>query len=458
MTNKYAGQQVLVMGYALTGKSVVNYLRKQNAKITLNDRGDLSKDPSVNLLLKSGIRVVDGGHPLQLLEEIDWIVKNPGIPYNLEIIQEAIRRNIPIYTDVELAYRESLAPIIGITGSNGKTTTTCLTHHLLQDAWKGKVELAGNVGVAAIEVAQKVSEDDLIVMELSSFQLMGIETFHPQIAVFTNIYSAHLDYHGTREEYIAAKLNLVKQMTKEDYLVYNADQVELETWLEDCSAIKVPFSRQKIVTSGAYIKGQSFYYQDQEVAPIQTFKLPGEHNLENALAALAVAKIKGVSNETIRERLSSFKGIRHRIQPLGTINGIAFYNDSKATNTVATITALKSFAQEIVYIGGGLDRGNDFADLIPYLKNIKAAFLYGESKEKMQIDFTTAGVENIFLLKNLDQASQEAINYAREGQVVLFSPACASWDQFDNFEIRGDRFIDQVESFRRRVEEGEFNE
>ncbi|MCR8969159.1 UDP-N-acetylmuramoyl-L-alanine--D-glutamate ligase [Facklamia sp. 7083-14-GEN3] len=451
MTNKYAGQHILVMGYALTGKSIVNYLQKESAKITLNDRGDLSQDPSVNLLLKSGVRVVDKGHPLEILEGIDFIVKTPGIPYSLEIIQEALHRGIPIYTDVELAYRESLAPIIGITGSNGKTTTTCLAHHLLEGSWKGKVELAGNVGVPSIEVAQEVNEADLIVMELSSFQLMGTQSFHPQIAVFTNIYSAHLDYHGTRQDYIAAKLKLIQQMTEKDYLIYNADQTELEEWLKDSPAIKVPFSRQKQVNSGAYIKDHSFYFQGQEVALIDQFNLPGKHNLENALAAIAIAKIQGVKNAAIQEKLASFAGIRHRIQPLGTIKGIKFYNDSKATNTVATITALKSFDQDIIYIGGGLDRGNDFQDLIPYLNKVKAAFLYGESKEKMERDFRKAKVKTIKLFENLDQASQAAISFAQEGQIVLFSPACASWDQFKNYEIRGDRFIEQVESFRREA-------
>ncbi|MGF3073133.1 UDP-N-acetylmuramoyl-L-alanine--D-glutamate ligase [Facklamia sp. P12934] len=448
MTNKYAGQHILVMGYALTGKSVVNYLQKENAKITLNDRGDLSQDPSVNLLLKSGVRVVDKGHPLEILEGIDFIVKTPGIPYSLELIQEAEHRGIPIYTDVELAYRESLAPIIGITGSNGKTTTTRLAHHLLEGSWKGKVELAGNVGVPSIEVAQEVNETDLIVMELSSFQLMGIHSFHPHIAVFTNIHSAHLDYHGTRQAYIAAKLKLIQQMTERDYLIYNADQAELEEWLKHSPAIKVPFSRHKQVKAGAYIKNHSFYFRGQEVALIEQFNLPGQHNLENALAAIAIAKIQGVDNTAIQEKLANFTGIRHRIQALGTIKGIEFYNDSKATNTAATITALKSFDQDIIYIGGGLDRGNDFQDLIPYLNKVKAAFLYGESREKMAKDFRQAKIETINLFENLDQASQAAFAYAKEGQIVLFSPACASWDQFKNYEIRGDRFIEQVESFK----------
>ena len=448
MKNQFTGQRILVMGYGISGKSVVNYLLSKQANVILNDRGDLSQDPSVHLLIKAGVKVVDGGHPLSLLEEVDLIVKSPVIPYQIDFMQAALAKKIPIITDVELAYLESSAPIIGITGSNGKTTTSSLIQTILDAHHNGQVKMAGNIGIPALDVAQSVTENDLIVMELSSFQLMGIQKFRPKIAVFTNIYEAHLDYHGNRQAYIEAKLNLIKNLTDQDYLVYNADQAEFEEWFGACPAIKVPFSRKAVIKKGLYLEDQHFYYQGHPICPISLLKLPGDHNIENALAALAVAKINGVLDQSCAKALANFSGIPHRIQPLGEFNGVTYYNDSKATNTVATITALKSFDQEVIYLGGGLDRGNDFKDLIPYLNKVKAAFLFGQSKDKMEIDFKTAGVPKIELYDTLDQAAEAAFDLAKEGQVVLFSPACASWDQYVSYEVRGQHFIDLLSAYR----------
>ncbi|WP_235991430.1 UDP-N-acetylmuramoyl-L-alanine--D-glutamate ligase [Facklamia lactis] len=452
MTNRYQNQNVLVLGYALTGKSVVDYLLRENANITLNDRGDLSQDPSVDLLLKAGVKVVDGGHPIELLEGIDMVVKSPVIPYSIEIIQEAIHQKIPVYTDVELAYLHSQAPIIGITGSNGKTTTTSLIQEILNKGIEGQAFLAGNIGIPSLEVAQMASENDRIVMELSSFQLMGIENFRPKIAVFTNIYSAHLDFHGSREEYVRAKLQLIKNLTAEDYLVYNADQEELVELLADSPAIKCPFSRKEYLEKGACLANQGLYYDGERILEQSSIAMPGDHNIENVLAAMAVAKIEGVANDDIEQVVSQYHGMPHRIQYFATYQGVKYYNDSKATNTTATITALKSFEQDLIYIGGGLDRGNDFKDLIPYLKTVKAAYLYGESKEKMAHDFQAAGVPRIETVENLAEASRRAIEMSQPGQVVLFSPACASWDQYQNYEVRGQEFMDQVHDYCRGLE------
>lgn len=451
MTNRYQDQNILVLGYALTGKSVVDYLLRENANITLNDRGDLSKDPSVDLLLKAGVKVVDGGHPIELLEGIDMIVKSPVIPYSIEIIQEAINQQIPVYTDVELAYLHSQAPIIGITGSNGKTTTTSLIQEILNKGIEGQAFLAGNIGIPSLEVVQMASEKDRIVMELSSFQLMGIEKFRPKIAVFTNIYSAHLDFHGSREEYVRAKLQLIKNLTPDDYLVYNADQEELVELLSASPAIKCPFSRKVSLEKGACLANQGLYYDGERILEQSSIVLPGDHNIENVLAAIAVAKIEGVANQDIESVVSQYHGMPHRIQYFATYQGVKYYNDSKATNTTATITALKSFKEDLIYIGGGLDRGNDFKDLIPYLKQVKAAYLYGESKEKMALDFQAAGVPHIEKVENLSEASRRAIEVSQAGQIVLFSPACASWDQYQNYEIRGQEFMDHVHDHYRRL-------
>lgn len=443
--------KVLIIGYAMTGKSVAEFLLEQGASITINDRGDLSQDPSVNLLLSQGAKVVTGGHPVELLEEsFDYIVKNPGIPYSIPIIKRAIELKLPIYTDVELASWISEAALIGVTGSNGKTTTTSLIHQFLSYRKEGQAYLAGNIGVPSLEVAKLAKAEDDMIIELSSFQLMGTEKLCPNIAVICNVYEAHLDYHGTRDAYIKAKLNLVSNVSANESVVYNYDQHELRDWLEDNIAQKVPFSVNAVDdfvrTEGAYLEDETLCFKGEAVASLTDIQIPGSHNVENVLAALAVAKLKGISNSNIQEALHRFNGVAHRIQPIGQFKERHFYNDSKATNMTATITALKSFNTPIVYIGGGLDRGNEFDELIPYLSHVKAAFLYGETKEKMAKAFLEAETAQIDIKENLTEATEAAYKAAKKGDTVLLSPSCASWDQFKTYEVRGQLFVDVIQN------------
>lgn len=446
----FSNQTILVLGYAMTGKSVAEFLLNQQANIIINDRGDLSQDPSVALLIDKGVRVVDGGHPLELLDEsIDMIIKNPGIPYSIPFLQAALERNIPIYTDVEIASYFCEAPIIGITGSNGKTTTTSLVQQLLANRTEGEARLAGNIGVPTLEVVAMANKEDDVIMELSSFQLAGTEKFHPSIAVITNIFEAHLDYHKTREHYAESKLKLLANQTSKDYVVYRYDQGELHNWVQDFDGILVPFAlelnNEFVQENGAYVENGVIKFKGESILDLEAIQIPGEHNIENVLAAVAVAKLKGISNSDIEKTIRAFQGMRHRIQPVLQSAGRKFFNDSKATNTVATITALKSFDQPIRYIGGGLDRGNEFDDLLPYIEQVSAAYLYGETKEKLAKVFNHTAKTKVFEFNNLMEASTKAYRDAIEGDVVLFSPACASWDQFKNFEIRGDLFIETIE-------------
>lgn len=448
---KFDRHNVLIIGFAMTGKSVAEFLLEQGASITINDRGDLSQDPSVNLLLSKGAKLVTGGHPLELLDEaFDYIVKNPGIPYSIPIIKKAMELNIPIYTDVELASWVSEAAMIGVTGSNGKTTTTSLIHQFLTYRSTGQAYLAGNIGVPSLEVAKKAQVEDDMIIELSSFQLMGVEKLRPEIAVICNIYEAHLDYHGSRDAYVEAKLNLVANLTGAETAVYNYDQAELREWLADNSAQKVPFSVQSVDDyvrkHGAFLEDETLFFKGESVASVKDIQIPGTHNIENVLAAMAVAKLKGISNSDIQKGLHEFNGVAHRIQPIAQFKGRHFYNDSKATNMTATITALKSFETPIVYIGGGLDRGNEFDDLKPYLGHVKAAFLYGETKEKMAKAFSEAEISQIVLKDNLTEATKAAYDIAQKGDTILLSPSCASWDQFKTFEIRGQLFVDVIQN------------
>ena len=333
--NDYLHKKILVLGLAKSGVSAALLLHKLGAFVTVNDYKSLSENPEAQGLLEQGITVICGEHPLELLEEgFEMIVKNPGIPYHNPMVQKAMELKIPIITEVELAYQISEAPFIGITGTNGKTTTTTLVFEMLKEGNKSPL-IAGNIGTVASEVAQNAKENNQIVIELSSFQLMGTPTFRPKIAILTNIYDAHLDYHGTRSEYVHAKANITKNQTNEDYFIVNHDQEEVMKIAKQSKAQIIPFSTKKELTSGVFVKNGWIFYHQEQIMKIADILLPGTHNLENILSAVAAAKLTGVSNEAICKVLNTFKGVKHRLQFIEEIQGRAFFNDSKATNILS---------------------------------------------------------------------------------------------------------------------------
>lgn len=447
----YQNEKVLVLGLAKSGLSAAKLLHYLGALVTVNDGKPFEENPDAQELLEAGIRVITGNHPIELLDEdFKLMVKNPGIPYNNPLVKKAQALNIPILTEVELAYKVSEAAIIGITGTNGKTTTTTMIGLLLnQERQKGEARLAGNIGFPASTVAEVATSDDDIVMELSSFQLMGIDTFCPQIAVITNIYEAHLDYHGDRAEYVAAKWRIQKNMTADDYLVINWHSQELRTLAASSQAKIIPFSSEEVV-EGAYLLDGKLYYKGEFIMVASDLGVPGQHNIENALAALAVAKLKGVSTKAIRESLTNFHGVPHRTQYVGNIAGRKFYNDSKATNILATEMALSGFDNShLILLAGGLDRGNSFDELIPAFRGIKAIILFGETKEKLAETAEKAGIEKIILTENTETAVPLAFAESSEGDSILLSPANASWDQYRNFEIRGDKYMVAVKKLEK---------
>lgn len=443
----YQNKKVLVFGLAKSGFSAAKLLHNLGALVTVNDGKPFEENPQAQDLLTEGIKVITGSHPLELLdEEFALIVKNPGIPYTHPFIKRAQERNIPIITEVELAYEISEAPIIGITGTNGKTTTTTMIGDCLNAGMtKGVARLSGNIGFPASEVAQEVTKEDCLVMELSSFQLMGITDFHPHIAVVTNLYEAHLDYHGTREEYVKAKWELQKNMTTSDYLVLNFNQEELRQLAKRTHATVVPFSTTSEV-AGVYVKNDHIYYLDETMMPVADLGVPGAHNVENALAAIAVAKLQKIDTSDIVQALRHFSGVKHRTQYLGEVKGVRVYNDSKATNILATKMALGGFDNEhLILLAGGLDRGNPFDELIPSLVGIKAMIVFGETKHKLSEAAKKAGIKIIEVSENVETAVPLAFELADQNDTILLSPANASWDQYPNFEVRGDRFIAAVE-------------
>ena len=448
--NVFEHKRVLVIGLAKSGVAVAKLLLHQGAIVTVNDRIPLEENPDAKSLIEEGIRVLAGSHPVDLLEEhFDFVVKNPGIPYHNCMVEAAMKKGIPVYTEVEIAYQLLEGLLIGITGSNGKTTTTTLASLMLKESFpEREVYAAGNIGIPLSQLAEQSTKEDIYVSELSSFQLMGIDQFKPKIACIVNIFSAHLDYHGTREEYIEAKLQLTKNQTEDDYLVYNADYPELITLIEGhTKATLVPFSRKTVLEFGACVEGDYICFNGEKVIPVSTIQVPGTQNVENVLAAVAISKLAGASNEGIQKAVQNFHGVKHRTQFVKEVNKRRFYNDSKATNIIATQTALRSFTnQSVVLIAGGLDRGNGFDELVPDLKAVSGIVLYGETKEKLQEAAKVAGVPVIEIVNTLEEATKKAYAISKEDDIILLSPACASWDQFKSFEIRGDEFIQVVEN------------
>ncbi len=452
MLNKkiFEHKRVLVIGLAKSGVAVAKLLLHQGAMVTVNDRIPLEENPDAKSLIEEGIRVLAGSHPVDLLEEhFDFVVKNPGIPYHNCMVEAAIKKGIPVYTEVEIAYQLLEGLIIGITGSNGKTTTTTLASLMLKESFpERQVYAAGNIGIPLSQLAEQSTKEDIYVSELSSFQLMGIDQFKPKIACIVNIFSAHLDYHGTREEYIKAKLQLTKNQTEDDYLVYNADYPELITLIEGhTNATLVPFSRKTVLEFGSSVEGDYICFNGEKVIPVSTIQVPGTQNVENVLAAVAIAKLAGATNEGIQKAVQNLHGVKHRTQFVKEVNKRRFYNDSKATNIIATQTALRSFTnQSVVLIAGGLDRGNGFDELVPDLKDVSGIVLYGETKGKLQEAAKVAGIPVVEVVNTLEEATKKAYAISKEDDIILLSPACASWDQFKSFEIRGDEFIQVVEN------------
>lgn len=451
----YQDKQVLVIGFGISGINAAKILVKLGAHVTINDLKELDDQATIDELNNLGIRIIMGSNPLSLADEgFDYVVKNPGIPYSVPLIAKFVEIGTPIVTELELGAQVFEGQIVAVTGSNGKTTTTTLIQQMLAKATSHQVVAAGNIGVSVSQQAQQLGRDDTMVMESSSFQLLGAPTFHPHIAVITNIFASHLNYHGTRQNYINAKLNITRNQTKDDYLVINWDQDEWQELSRRTDAQVVPFSRGNKSQNGAYQAGDQLYWRGEAVMPVTDVSLVGPQNIENALAALAVAKLSGVSNETIQAVLSSFGGVRHRLQYVMTAQGRKIYNDSKATDIEACEVALQSFNQPVILIAGGLDRGDDFSRLEGVFKDhVKALITVGETKARLTQAGKNAGVPSVQESQDVVTAASLAWAASEPGDVILLSPACASWDQFPSFEVRGDRFIEAVEEITGEKEE-----
>ncbi|SDX33732.1 UDP-N-acetylmuramoyl-L-alanine--D-glutamate ligase [Salimicrobium album] len=434
-------KKALVVGLAKSGFAAADLLHTSGIDVKVNDLNADSTGEQAVKLAAAGIPLITGSHPFELLEDREIVIKNPGIPYENEMVMEALRRNIPVITEVELVTYLHDGPVIGITGSNGKTTTTTLVHRMLEED-RRNVHVAGNIGEVACEVARRTGTEDTMVIELSSFQLLGIDKLRLHTAVWLNIFDSHLDYHKTRDNYIEAKSRIMKNQMEEDSFIFNNDDSIVSTFREKSVAAAVPFTLEEN-GRGASADENHVYFDGEIVADRKKIVLVGEHNLQNCLAAVAACKSAGVTNEAIQAVLYSFQGVEHRLQYVEEKKERYFYNDSKATNIRATRYALEAFENPVILLAGGLDRGNSFDGLAPYLKNVKHLVVFGETSAKLaevagQLDIPCTPVDS------MEEAVARAYRNSKENDVILLSPACASWDQYRTFEERGNKFVEAV--------------
>ncbi len=435
--------KIAVLGAGESGVGTAILAKHKGYEVFVSDKGTISEKYK-KVLLHNDIVFEEGKHTESQIFNADVVMKSPGIPDKVELVQELIRKGISVISEIEFASKFTNATIVGITGSNGKTTTTLLTHHILEKAGID-VGVAGNVGDSfALQVAEEDHEN--YVLELSSFQLDGIVDFAPHIAVITNISPDHLDrYEYKYENYIDSKFRITKNQTEQDYLIYDAEDEEIVKWLENnkTKARLLPFSVKRKIDKGAYIDNENIIIQtntNKYTMSIKSLALQGVHNTKNAMASGMIAQLLNVRNETLRESLEDFESVEHRLESVLKINGVQYINDSKATNINATFYALDSMKSDTVWIVGGVDKGNDYTDLLPLVhEKVKAIICLGVDNEKIKEAFSNV-VELIVETQGAEEAVKVAYKLAKKGDAVLLSPACASFDLFENYEDRGRQF------------------
>lgn len=442
---KFSGQRIGVLGLGKSGQAAARFLRRQGAKVFASDSkscAELGEIP--DCLGMEGIAVEYGGHTWEFLEGCEYFVVSPGIPANAPFILEAIRRKVPIISEIELAYRVSPAPIVAVTGTNGKSTTVSLIGHLLNSLGK-KAVVVGNIGTPLLDLIEEVTGEHIVVMEVSSFQLETIELFRPKVASFLNITPDHLNRHATVDDYFSAKLRLFKNQSFDDFAVLNHDDMLVRKCAAQIKSKIFWFSRTSIVSPGCYLAGDVIVINgDFGIRPVgqrNAFPCIGNHNTDNLLAAISVLLALEIPMDGLSEALAVFCGLSHRLELVETVEGISFYDDSKGTNPDATVQALHSFESPIILIAGGSDKGLDLKPIALAGRNrVKSLVAIGETGQKLLDFFDYLSKENCFKCASLTDAVFKARSIAVSGDVVLLSPGCASFDMFKNAEDRGEQF------------------
>jgi UDP-N-acetylmuramoylalanine--D-glutamate ligase len=442
-------KRVLVVGLGKSGKSAALFLRALGAQVTVSDsRCAEALAGEIPALLDAGVMVETGGHGLLTFRRQDLIVVSPGVPYDTTELKQVRAFGLPIIGELELASRFLQGQIVAITGSNGKTTTTSLLGKIFADAGVPTL-IGGNIGTPVIDLIPQSTPQTTSVLEVSSFQLETVVEFRPHIAVVLNITQDHLDRHGTFENYAAMKARITAQQTAEDFFVLNAEDKPTQMLAARTKAQVFWFSGRRAIKQGAFVHGESIVFLPREgakpepVMPLAEIPLKGAHNVENVLAAVCAARLGGVSAQSIRASVASFKAVEHRLEFVATVRGVAFYNDSKATNVDATKKALEAFPGGVHLILGGKDKNSDYTELADLLRaRVKIVYTIGSAAEK--IERHLAGVVKIVSAGTLDAAVRQAAQSSVPGDVVLLAPACASFDQFTGYEQRGRVFKDLV--------------
>ena len=448
------GKRVLVVGLGKSGVASALFLHEHGAKVSVSD----AKSPDqlrqeIPVLLDAGISVETGQHGERTFRDQDLIVISPGVPVDVPQLVHAGERGIPVIGEIELAAQFLKGKIVGITGSNGKTTTTSLAGEIIATGGRHTL-VGGNIGTPAISFVGQTGDDTWIVLEISSFQLETIQTFHPRIAVVLNVTPDHLDRHYSFENYAAAKARILENQAAGDFAVLNADDATCVAMAKKSKAPVYWFSRQRAVEHGAFVRDNRIIWRDADreetVMPAGEIGLKGAHNVENVLAGVCVGLLAGIDPGDVRRAVASFKAVEHRLEYVATVGGVEYYNDSKATNVDATIKALESFAGHVHLILGGKDKGGDYSVLNDLLKaRVKRVYTIGAAAQKIESQLKGA---EVLRCETLEAAMKRASEAAVAGDVVLLAPACASFDQFDSYEHRGRVFKELVRQLARERE------
>jgi len=446
------GKNVLILGLARSGVAAAVELTNLGAKVTASDMKTRRELKEAAILESKGVQLVLGEHPLTLLNICDLIVLSPGVPSDLKILDEARKRDIPIISELELGFWFAKAPIIAVTGTNGKTTTTTLIGEILKNDGKN-ITLAGNIGIPLVREVEKADVKDFLVVEVSSFQLENIMHFKPKISVILNITEDHLNRHKTFENYIEAKARIFENQTEEDYAVLNYDDPIIKSFIKRIKSKIMLFSQKEELSRGIYVKnGVIVIRENGKIYPLlkaEELGIKGNHHLENALAAACVAWICRINLNNMAETLKDFHGVEHRLEFVTEIGEVKFFNDSKATNPISAQKAIEALKEPIVLIAGGYDKKSDYTSFVrAFNGKVKKLILIGTTANAIEETAKKYGFFDVQKTDSLQQAVKLAYDAAMPGDVVLLSPACASWDMFESFEERGRIFKETVYSLK----------
>lgn len=449
----FENQKIFILGFARSGYEAAKVLISRNNQVLINDGKSRDKhdEEKIQELEKLGVEFVFGSHPEELLDSsFNYLIKNPGVPIDHLYVLKARELDIPVINETEMAYKllpkDKNIRLIGITGTNGKTTTTTLIYEFIKADQK-KVHLAGNIGYPLCSFLNKLEENDIIVDEVSCQQLENLKDFTPDVAVLTNISEAHLEFMKTYEHYTEVKARLFQNHTKDQIAILNMGNDESIRITKNIKSTVKYFSSNGEI-NGAYIKDEAIYYYDEKIIDLSSICLVGTHNYENIMAAILAVKEFGVSTEAICKVLKEFSGVEHRLEFISEVNGRKFYNDTEATNIKCCQIALSSFKQPTILFLGGYERGQDFTELRDYISNVKAIIGLGQCRSRVKDFGDSLGIPT-YELEFLKDAFQKAWEISEEGDILLLSPASASWDQYKQCEDRGDEFKEYVKELEK---------